>query len=76
MSLKYKFTGETRELNGKLLQRIQRISDGVLGGWIKSEDNLSHDGNCWVGDNAVIFDDVMVDEEARVYGKAQVYIIT
>ena len=36
------------------------MKKGNLGGWIESEDNLSHDGNCWVFD------------EAGVYGAAEI----
>lgn len=50
MSKKYCFTGETKQLNGVVLHRIQAVRDfsnvkkGDLGGLIEKEDNLSHDG--------------------------------
>ena len=37
---KYEFTGETKEVFGRTLHRIKRLSDGLVGGWIESEDNL------------------------------------
>lgn len=46
MNKKYEFTGEVS--NG--LKRIRAVRDfggvraGALGGWIKSDSNLSHDG--------------------------------
>jgi len=65
---KYEFTGETR---GKL-NRIRRLSDGALGGWIEHEGNLSHDGIAWVGDEAEVSGDARVFECALVYGRARV----
>ena len=72
---KYDFTGETKTVGEKkhpiTVYRIRR-SDGVLGGWIQSEENLSHDGNCWVGDNAVVYGDAKVEGNAQVLGTAVV----
>ena len=67
MGPKYEFTGETKHWSGRILRRIRRIEDGELGGWIESEKNLSQDGECWVDDNAHVYDD------ARVFGNAQVF---
>lgn len=76
---KYRLTEETKEVNGKKLYRIQAIKSfgdvksGELGGWIESDDNLSHEGNCWVYDNAQVYENAMVYDNARVYGEAEVY---
>ena len=43
------------------------VREGALGGYIESEDNLSHEGSCWVSNHAKVYDD------ARVYGDAIVY---
>ena len=79
---KYDFTGETKTVGEKkhpiTVYRIRR-SDGVLGGWIQSEENLSHEGNCWVGDNAVVYENAKVEgnaqvlETADVHGQAHIY---
>lgn len=63
---KYEFTGETQniECTGKVitLHRIRAARDfmGVkkeeLGGWIETEDNLSHSGNAWVPGNTRVYD--------------------
>ncbi|WP_375673902.1 hypothetical protein [Bartonella sp. TS82HLJMH] len=64
---KYELTDETIEVGRKTLRRIRALRDlgdvkkGDLGGYIEKEDNLSHDGNCWVSD------------DAKVYGYAKVY---
>lgn len=49
------------------------VKPGDLGGWIKSENNLSQDGNCWVGDNAMISGNARVEENAHVFGNALVF---
>ena len=84
MDRKYEFTGETMRYNSHTLRRIRRLSDGSLGGWIESEENLSHDGDCFVYDdakifgNAVVRDDAtvcyraIVCDDARIYGNARV----
>ena len=69
---KYKLTDETKIVNGTTLRRIEALRDfgdvksGDIGGWIESEDNLSHDGNCWV------YNDAQVSGDACVYGNAEV----
>jgi hypothetical protein len=70
---KYEFTGKSMEFEGMTLRRIRRLSDGVVGGWIQSEDNLSHEGGCFVYDNAKVYHFAKVFDNARVYKNAQVY---
>ena len=71
---KYEFTGETRQHDGGTLRQIRRISDGEIGGWIKSEANLSHEGDCWVSDSARVCDNARVYGNAQVSGEAWVYV--
>ena len=52
---KYKFTEEKMFYNGRVLKRIIRIEDNLVGGWIESEKNLSQSGKCFVYDNAIIY---------------------
>lgn len=67
------------EYKGKTLYRIKALRDfgyikkGELGGYIQSENNLSHEGDCWVYGNACIYDNAKVYDNARVYGYAEVY---
>ena len=90
MERKYKLTDECMQYEGHKLYRIQslrsfsNVKEGELGGYIESEDNLSHDGMCWVYGNAKVFgnasvygnafvcDYVKVRGDADVYGKAEV----
>ena len=48
------------------------IRIGDRGGLIEKESNLSHEGNCWVGVDARVSDDVRVFGNACVSGDAQV----
>lgn len=70
---------DTKEVDGRKLYRIKCIRnekplvDGLLGGYIESESNLSHNYNCWVGDDACVFGDAVVTGNALVAGKAKVY---
>lgn len=76
MEKKYKFTEETRQYKGRLLHRIVALRDfssiiaGTKGGWIEKEDNLSHKGDCWVSDNAIVCDKACVYDNAKVAGEA------
>ena len=70
---------DTKEISGHTLYRIKALRDfgdvtkGDLGGYIESENNLSHYDNAWVYGNAMVFDDAWVYGNARVYGDARVY---
>ncbi|WP_375703921.1 hypothetical protein [Bartonella sp. AD13SXNS] len=76
MQKKFALTNETRVFNNKTLYRIKALRDfddvkaGQLGGFIENENNLSHDGNCWVYENARIANDVHVYENAHIHGIA------
>lgn len=72
MSRKYKYTGETMEYDGHLLHRIERLSDGKIGGWIESEENLSHECGCWIDDNAKVYENARVSDNAIVCDNAEV----
>jgi UDP-3-O-[3-hydroxymyristoyl] glucosamine N-acyltransferase len=69
---KYEFI-EEKSFYGIILKRIKRLSDGIVGGWIQSEDNLSHNGNCFIYDNAKVFGNAEVSGNAKVYDNAFVF---
>lgn len=60
---KYILTEETKEVRGVTLHRIKTLRDfdginaGTLGGWIEREENLSHEGDAFVWDNAEVWGD-------------------
>lgn len=77
---KYKIrTDISKQIFGSTLYRIEALRDfcqvkkGDLGGWIEKEDNLSQEGNCWVFDEACVYDNAKVCGEAQVYGNADVW---
>ena len=85
---KYEFTGGTRVIVKNdveiELKRIRALKDlkpkqmhgevhkGDIGGWIESEDNLSHDGMCWVDDEAMVFEQAVVKDNAYICGNARI----
>ena len=78
--MKYEFTGEVKNIGGKILHRICAVRDipehnvkaGDLGGWIEAERNLSQKGAAWVADSALVMDSARVTGKARVMDSARV----
>ena len=76
MGKKYKLTDETINLNGVTLYRIEalkyfgEIKKGDKGGFIESENNLAHEGDAWVSDNARVYGNACVFDNSQVYGNA------
>ena len=76
---------DTYNMNGKTLYRIIAIRNfgdikkGEIGGFVESERNLSHNGNCWIHDDAKVYEkgkvygDAQIYDHSMVYGKAKVY---
>ena len=79
MERKYECINETITVGDKTLYRIKALMDfgdvkkGDLGGYIENEDNLSHNGKCWVFGNARVFDDACVSGKAQVFGNARIF---
>ena len=79
MKKKYRLLkNDTITVGGRTLYRIEALRDfadvkkGDKGGYVESEDNLSHVGNCWVFDKAWVSDNALVRDDALVYGDARV----
>ena len=76
---KYKLTDEFITLGDKKLYRIEALKDfsnvekGDKGGFVESEENLSQNGNCWVYQNAMVFENAEVFENAMVFENAEVF---
>lgn len=78
--MKYKFTDETKEVDGHVLHRIvatcyfevchRQIQKGTLGGWIEKKENLQ--GEAWVSGEAIVCDDAVVSGNAYVYDHARI----
>ena len=84
---KYELTGEVKVKFGVTFKRIRALIDfgnvkkGELGGFIEKEENLSHENNAWVYDdawvsgNAEVYDDAWVSGNAEVSGNADYVLI-
>ena len=79
MEKKYKLTEETINCCSKILYRIEALKDfgdvkkGDKGGYVQSEENLSQEGDCWIYDNAQVFNDAKVYDNAKICKNSQVY---
>lgn len=88
---KFELTDETLEIDNMKLYRIisvcnfGNVKKGELGGWIEKEENLSHKGFCWIGDDAIVcgnacvldnaqvFENAYISDDAQIFEDAQVY---
>ena len=76
---KYKLTNETIEYKGHTLYRIEALRDfsdvheGEKGGFVESENNLSHYDNCWIYDCAKVYDDAIVYGDAKIKDYVNVF---
>ena len=88
MNRKYELTYDSFNRGLYEIRALRDFSDvkaGDLGGYIESEYNLSHQGDCWIYDEARVFGnariygdahlhgDVMVFEDSKVYGNAAIF---
>lgn len=76
---KYEPIDELAFYKGHTLYRIRALRDfgdvkkGDLGGFIERESNLSHLGDCWIYDNAIVYDFARVGGDARVKNSAKLH---
>jgi len=70
--------------NGRTLYRIRALKDfwtapkemihkGDLGGYVESENNLSQEGYCWIRNNAKVYDNAKVLDDAVIYKHAEIF---
>ena len=77
---KYELTDEVKLVGSKVHYRIRALVDipyyhiykGDLGGWVQGEHNLSHNGDCWVAEDAVVSDKAVVMGNAYISGQAKI----
>ena len=78
MERKYIFTEDEMVLHRRILHRIQaaknfgNVKTGDIGGWIEREENLSHEGTCWIYDDAKAYDDSRILSQAKLRGNARI----
>jgi len=80
MNNKFKLTNETITLpSGEVLYRIQalksfgNVKKGDLGGFVEKEENLSAEGNCWIYDNAYVYNNAHITDNARIRNNAYIH---
>lgn len=61
----------TKWVRGKKV--VSEVKIGDLGGFIEKEENLSHRGDSWVDDIAIVFGDAEVSENAWVGGYSLIF---
>ncbi len=75
---KYELTSESITHGSTVFYRIKALKafgyvlKGELGGFIESEDNLSHYGDAWVSGNARVSGDARISGYARISGDARI----
>lgn len=77
---KYKIIESTAiEYEGYKLYRIEALIDfanvkkGDRGGYVETKDNLSHEGNCWIYNDAKVYGQAKVFEDALIWDNAEVF---
>ena len=77
---KYKLTrdieirvGQKKLYAVQALRDFADVSDGDIGGFVESEANLSHEGDCWIYDSALVYEKARVDRNAKVKDQANIY---
>ena len=79
MENKFELTNETIEFKGRTLHRIRALKNfsnvkkGNLGGWLEKEENLRQEGNCWIYNDAKVYDDARVRGDATIHDYAEIY---
>lgn len=54
------------------------VSIHEIGGYVESDDNLSHEGNCWIAhtakafDKAIVVDDALLKDDSAIYESAKI----
>jgi UDP-3-O-[3-hydroxymyristoyl] glucosamine N-acyltransferase len=54
----------------KALKDFTDVKIGDIGGYVESEDNLSHEGSCWVYNDAQMFGNATMSGNAFMFGNA------
>ncbi len=69
----------TKKRIRRQLYRIRALKDfgdvkaGDLGGFVRSEDNLSQKGNCWVYDDSIVTDEAEIHNDAIIKNNSYIY---
>ena len=56
----------------RALRNFSDVKKGDLGGFVQNVTNLSHDGNCWIYDDAVVMDNAIVCGNATIHDNSTI----
>ena len=73
MRKKYKTVPEGGMLRIIALKDFSDVKKGDRGGLIEKEANLSHIGDCWVYDEAKVYEDAAVSGNAKVFDNTEIH---
>lgn len=48
----------------------EQVGPGALGGYVQTEDNLSQDGTCWIYNQAICYEEAVVEDDGRMFDGA------
>ncbi len=65
--------GEKKLYVIEALRDFGDVSLGDLGGFVESEENLAHEGDCWIYDSAMVYGKARVNRDAKIKDQAHVY---
>ena len=57
----------------KALRDFGNIKEGDIGGYVENKHNLSHAGDCWIYNNAKVYNNAKIYDNAKVYNNAKIY---
>lgn len=73
MKRKYELTAGAGPLYRiRAVRNFGPVKAGELGGYVEKEENLSHEGQAWIFDDAVACGDARISGDAQLFGRARV----
>jgi len=72
MRLKYEMVADGEDNRIRALRDLDGVDYGDIGGIVSNEDNLSHDGDCWVEFGAKVLGNARVADNALISGNSEV----
>ena len=79
MDKKFELVGNGVFVGSKIVFRIKALKDfgdvkkGDLGGFVEKEVNLSHEGECWIYNDACVYGCARLYQNAKIYDNVRVY---
>lgn len=76
---KYRITEEVKRPMGVFAYRIQALRDfgdvktGQYGGFVSTEINLSHEGDCWIYNDAMAIENSRVEQNAKMFDNSKLH---